>query len=131
MSPSCWARRSVIVTGGKQDGDRFTEAFSGYDYLRNAGAPEDDLFLEVDGANTYDQLSASRLIMDNQDFESALLVSDPYHSTRLLAIAAEVGLPSVGVAPTDTSTSITALVRETGAVSVGRIIGFRRLGNLT
>jgi vancomycin permeability regulator SanA len=121
---------SVIVTGGKQEGDRFTEAFSSYDYLRNAGVPDEDLFLEVDGTNTYEQLSASRLIMDNHGFTSALLVSDPYHSKRLLAIAGEVGIGSAAVSPTRSPSSVGALLRETGAVAIGRIIGYRRLGNL-
>jgi vancomycin permeability regulator SanA len=31
---------AVIVTGGKQAGDQFTEAFSGYDYLKGEGVPE-------------------------------------------------------------------------------------------
>jgi uncharacterized SAM-binding protein YcdF (DUF218 family) len=121
---------SVIVTGGKQEGDRFTEAFSSYDYLRNAGVPDEDLFLEVEGTNTYEQLSASRLIMDNRGFTSVLLVSDPYHSKRLLAIAGEVGIPGAAVSPTGSPSSVRALLRETGAVAIGRIIGYRRLGNL-
>lgn len=121
---------AVIVTGGKQEGDRFTEAFSSYDYLRTNGIPEGSLFLEVDGENTYQQLSASRLIMDNNGFESALLVSDPYHSKRLLAIADEVGLDDVGVSPSDSGSSLSSLLRETAAVSLGRFVGYRRLDNL-
>ncbi len=119
----------VIVTGGKQEGDRFTEAFSGYDYLRDHGIPEDALFLEVDGRNTYEQLSASKLIMDQQGSESALLVSSPYHSERLLGIAAEVGIPAAHVAPADTGSSLPSLIRETAAVAAGRLVGYRRLGN--
>jgi uncharacterized SAM-binding protein YcdF (DUF218 family) len=123
------AAGAVIVTGGKQEGDRFTEAFSSYDYLRANGIPEDSLFLEVDGENTYQQLSASRLIMDNQGFDSALLVSDPYHSKRLLAIADEVGIAEAGVSPSDTGSSLGSLARETAAVSLARFVDFRRLDN--
>jgi uncharacterized SAM-binding protein YcdF (DUF218 family) len=122
---------NVIVTGGKQDGDRFTEAFSSYDYLRSQGVPEDAIFLEVDGTNTYEQMSASRLIMDTEGFGSAVLVSDPYHSKRLLAIADEVGMDEVAVSPTGSRSSLVSLVRETVAVSLGRILGYRRLGNVT
>jgi vancomycin permeability regulator SanA len=120
---------AVILTGGKQAGDRFTEAFSGYDYLKGQGVPEEDLFLEVEGTNTYEQLSATHLIMDNNDFESVTLVSDPYHSQRLLAIADEVGIQDVSVSPTDTGSTLSSLARETVAVSLGRIVGFRRLDN--
>lgn len=119
----------VIVTGGRQEGDRFTEAYSGYDYLRERGVPEEVLHLEVEGSDTYSQLSASNLIMENAGLASALLVSDPYHSKRLEAIAAEVGIDEVYVSPTGTATTVTDLVRETAAVSIGRIVGYRRLGN--
>lgn len=119
----------VIVTGGKQEGDRFTEAFSGYEYLRDHGIPEGDLFLEVDGTSTYEQLSAARLIMEQQGSASALLVSSPYHSERLLGIAEEVGIPAAHVAPAGTTSSLPSLVRETAAVAAGRIVGYRRLGN--
>lgn len=122
---------NVIVTGGKQEGDRFTEAFSSYDYLRAHGVPEEAIFLEVDGTNTYEQVSASRLIMDTEGFGSAVLVSDPYHSKRLLAIADEVGMDDVAVSPTGSRSSLVSLVRETVAVSLGRILGYRRLGNVT
>ncbi len=119
----------VIVTGGKQKGDRFTEAFSGYDYLREHGVTEEALHLEVEGSDTYSQLSASHLIMENTGLTSALLVSDPYHSKRLQAIASEVGIEEVYVSPTGTATTTADLVRETAAVSIGRIVGYRRLGN--
>jgi vancomycin permeability regulator SanA len=121
---------AVVVTGGNQEGDRFTEAFSGYEYLKSAGVPEEALFLEVDGSNTYQQLSATALIMSDNGFESALLVSDAYHSKRLQGIAAEVGISEVKLSPAPDSNALSGLVRETAAVSVGRLIGYRRLGNL-
>lgn len=123
------AAPAIIVTGGKQEGDRFTEAFSAYDYLRDAGVPEHAIFLEVDGANTYQQVSAARVIMQDQGFESALLVSDPYHSKRLLAIADEVGVADADVSPSGTGSTLRSLGRETVAVSLGRFVGYRRLDN--
>jgi vancomycin permeability regulator SanA len=123
------AAGAVIVTGGKQEGDRFTEAFSSYDELRSNGVPEEDIYLEVDGTNTYEQLSAAHVIMGDAGFESALLVSDPYHSKRLVEIADEVGIEDAEVAPTDAGSTLTSLARETAAVSLGRIVGFRRMDN--
>ena len=32
---------TIVVTGGKQAGDRFTEAGAGYRYLREQGVPEE------------------------------------------------------------------------------------------
>ena len=51
-----------------------------------------------------------------------MLVSDPYHSLRLTQIADEVGLKA-SVSSTDGASSIRQLVRETVAVSLGRILG--------
>jgi uncharacterized SAM-binding protein YcdF (DUF218 family) len=118
----------VIVTGGNQAGDRVTEAFSGFEYLRNEGIPEGDILLEVDGGSTYEQLAASQVIMDDHGLADAVLVSDPYHSLRLQGIADEVGIDA-RVSPTDTGASFPALVRETGAVALGRIVSYRRLEN--
>ena len=39
----------IVLTGGRQEGDRFTEATSGYNYLRNQGVPDAALLKEVDG----------------------------------------------------------------------------------
>ena len=66
--------------------------------------------------------------MDDHGLDDAVLVSDPYHSLRLRGIADEVGIDAQ-VSPTDTGASLPALVRETAAVSVGRIVGYRRLEN--
>lgn len=124
----------IVVTGGGQEGDLTTEAKSGYDYLRARGVPDEALRLEVDGTNTWESLAASARILRNEGLDEVLLVSDPYHSYRLVGIAHELGLDA-HVSPTDTSPlagadEFRALVRETAAVSLGRIIGYRRLVHL-
>jgi uncharacterized SAM-binding protein YcdF (DUF218 family) len=60
-----------------------------------------------------------------------ILVSDPYHSYRIAAIAKSLGLRP-HVSPTRTSpvhgmAEFKALARETVAVAVGRIVGWQRL----
>jgi uncharacterized SAM-binding protein YcdF (DUF218 family) len=120
----------IVVTGGKQAGDRVTQGVAGYEYLRERGVPEGSIKVEVDGTNSYEELSASALIVANHAASSdVLVVSDPYHSYRVRQIAREVGLDAAA-APAGTPSSIGALVRETAAVSIGRILGYRRLSNL-
>lgn len=116
----------VVVTGGKQVGDRYTQALAGYNYLRSQGIADENILLEVDGDSTYTELAATARILHGRGFERVLLVSDAYHSARLKAIASEVGLKA-SVSPTETSYGLSQLLRETAAVSAGRIIGFRRL----
>ncbi|MCX7620156.1 MAG: YdcF family protein [Acidimicrobiales bacterium] len=119
----------VIVTGGKQAGDRITQGMAGFQYLRGKGVPESALKVEVDGVDTYTELSASALIVGNAGLPpEVILVSDPYHMFRAQAIAREVGLRA-SPSPTDTSSTFAQLARETAAVAVGRIVSFRRLSN--
>lgn len=119
----------IVVTGGSQEGDRFTQAMAGYRHLRDRGIPDEALLLEVDGDSTYTELRATARILEDRGLSSVLMVSDGYHSLRLLAIASEVGLDG-RVSPTDTAYGIRSLGRETVAVGVGRIVGFRRLDSL-
>lgn len=121
----------VWVTGGRQPGDRTTEAKSGYNYLRSRGLPEGALAIENQGNNTWESLAATaRFLHDSGDTE-VLLVTHPYHAYRVAGIAAELGLVP-HVSPTrsgDVGTFATAraLTRETAAVAVGRIVGYRRM----
>jgi len=120
----------VVVTGGKQEGDVVTQGVSGYQYLRDKGLPDEAIKVEVEGTNSYEELSASALILRRAELGSdVLIVTDPYHAERAEAIAVELGL-TAHVSPTDAQTSIRGLARETAAVAVGRIVGYRRLSAL-
>jgi uncharacterized SAM-binding protein YcdF (DUF218 family) len=120
----------IVVTGGKQAGDRVTQGITGYQYLKSRGVPESDIKVEVDGTNSFEELSASALIVENAGVsDSVLIVTDPYHSFRVQQIADEVGLDA-SVSPAATGSSLESLARETAAVSIGRILGYRRLSNI-
>ena len=120
----------IVLTGGKQDADTFTEATTGYNYLRERGVPDEALLKEVDGTSTWDSLRAARRFLSAREVDEVVLVTDDYHSYRVEAIAEEVGFDA-SVSPTDSLLSNTnklgRLVRETAAVSVGRLIGYDRL----
>ncbi len=118
----------VVTTGSNLPGDRFTEGFAGYRYLRDAGIPDEALLVITDGASSWEQLAATARQLRLLDLDSVILVSDPYHALRLTQIADEVGLDAT-VSSTDGSSSIRQLLRETAAVSLGRILGYRRVDN--
>lgn len=125
----------VIVTGGNQPGDRFTEAEASAAYLQERGVPEGALVLEDTGSSTYDSLDNVATIATDRGIESILIVTDPYHSLRSRLVAQELGLTAY-VAPTDASvvTGADSLERHLGeaaGVALGRIIGFERLSGLT
>lgn len=121
----------IIVTGGKQAGDRVTQGVAGYRYLREVGVPDEAIRVEVEGTDSYEELSASALIVANEGLPAeVVVVSDPYHAFRVTEIADEVGLRA-WVSPTGAGSSMRALARETVAVALGRIVGYRRLSNLS
>jgi len=122
--------KTIIVTGGKQAGDRVGEGRAGYDYLKSVGIAESALKIEVDGSNTYDELSSAVQIVDQAKLgRSVTIVSSPYHAFRADAIAEEVGLQP-HFSPASDESSLASLARETGGAALGRLISYRRLSNL-
>jgi uncharacterized SAM-binding protein YcdF (DUF218 family) len=120
----------IVVTGGKQPGDVYTEATSSADYLIGKGVPDEDILREVSGTNSWESLAAASRFLKERDIRTVLMVSDAFHSYRIDAIAEELGLdphPSPTRSSPITGFSVTRqLVRETAAVAVGRIVGYRR-----
>ncbi len=118
----------IVTTGSKRAGDTFTEGFAGFNYLLRSGVPESDLLVITDGSSTWEQLAATSRQLALRDLDSVILVSDPYHALRLHQIASEVGLKSK-ISPTSSGSSLRQMLRETAAVSLGRILGYRRVDN--
>jgi uncharacterized SAM-binding protein YcdF (DUF218 family) len=124
----------VITTGGKRPGDRFTEAEASAKYLEAHGVPATAIE-KVQGATSYDELVATRDLLRSRSVRRVLLVSDPYHLLRIRLVSQELGLVAY-VSPTPTSLvrgsrAFWLEVKEAAGVSVGRIIGFRRLLRIT
>lgn len=121
----------VVVTGGKQAGDAVTQGASGYQYLRSKGLPDEAIKVEVDGRNSFEELSASALILNRAGVgDDIVIVTDPYHALRAGEIAQELGMHP-HVSPTHASSGLRQMARETAAVAVGRIVGYRRLSSFT
>lgn len=118
----------LVTTGSNRAGDRFTEAYASYEYLLRAGVPDQNIIVVTDGSSTWEELAAAHRQLHLREAASAVLVSDPYHSLRLIQIGAEVGL-DVSVSSTGADSSLRQLGRETVAVSLGRLFGYRRVDN--
>lgn len=119
----------VVVTGGRQPGDRFTEAAASAAYLAEHGVPGGAIEREVQGESSWESLAAAARFLRADGITSVVLVSDPYHAMRIDGIAHELGLDAV-VSPADAGTPIGSLLKETLAVALGRIIGYDRLVRL-
>lgn len=124
----------VVVTGGKQTGDRMTEASVSADYLARNGVPQPAILREVKGRSSWQQLAAAAAFLRQRGITRVLLVSDGFHAARIAAIADELGLeaftsPAPG-SPIRGAEKLPYLGRETVAVAAGRILGFRRVAGI-
>jgi uncharacterized SAM-binding protein YcdF (DUF218 family) len=119
----------IFVTGGKQPGDRFTEASASADYLIARGVPDARILREVQGRTSWASLAAAARILKQRGLRTVVLVSDPYHALRIAGIAEELVL-SAHVSPTRTSPEphVTRhVLEETAGVALARFVGYRRL----
>jgi uncharacterized SAM-binding protein YcdF (DUF218 family) len=121
----------IVVTGGKQPDDRFTEAESSARYLVERGIPADVIAMESSGRTTSESMAGTAELLEERGLERVVIVTDPYHALRARLIAQDAGLTAY-VSPTPTSvvrggSSVRRQLAEAGAVALGRIIGFDRL----
>ncbi len=124
----------IVVTGGKQPGDRFTEAGVGADYLIARGVPDAAILRETTSRNSWESLQASARFLFPRDVRRVVLVSDPFHSLRIRLTAEEIGFDAV-TSPTRASpiggvAEWRRFLGEGLRVAVGRVFGFGRATRL-
>jgi uncharacterized SAM-binding protein YcdF (DUF218 family) len=120
----------IVVTGGREKGDAYTEAGAGATYLEKKGIPVADI-LQAGGNNTYENVADAAPLLLARHARTVLVSTDPFHEARSMAIASSLGLdPS----PTPTQTSpitgwstVPYFLKEGVGVGLGRIIGFNHL----
>jgi uncharacterized SAM-binding protein YcdF (DUF218 family) len=114
----------LVVTGGKAEGDRTTEAAAARAYALSRGVPESAILAEDRGRTTVESLENVAALMRAEGLESAVFVSDRTHMLRVLRIATDVGIVGfgspTGTSPIDTSLAwrIEATLHELGALGV-------------
>lgn len=129
----------ILVTGGNQPGDRFTEAEASRGYLIERGVRADAIFEEATSRSTWEAVANIRRLNDDEKFgerlHSIVIVTDPFHSLRSRLIAEENGFDATTSAtttsPVDGTTAMTKHLKEGVGVAIGRIIGFRALWKVT
>jgi uncharacterized SAM-binding protein YcdF (DUF218 family) len=120
----------IVVTGSKEKGDVYTEAEAGARYLESKQVPTDDIVL-AGGNDSYENVADAAIPLKARHVTQVLMVSDPFHEYRSMAIASQLGLtPS----PTPTQTSplrgwstVYYFLKEAVGVGLGRVIGYNHL----
>lgn len=112
----------IIVTGGKMEGDAYTEAGVSEQYLLDRGVPRHAIFREDDGTDTWESMQAVGRIAEGREIDTVLIVSDGFHLFRSDRMAGAVGLEAYTSAAPDspirpwTANEFSYVIRETGAV---------------
>ncbi len=120
----------IMLTGGKQPGDRCTEAESGAMYLEKEGVPASAI-LEVGGNDSYENIQDAVPALDAHKVRTVLVTTDPFHEDRSMAIASNFSL-SPSPTPTQSSpisgwSTVPYFLKEAVGVGLGRVIGFNHL----
>lgn len=123
----------IVCTGSKQPGDAYTEAQTGAAYLEARTVPAAAI-LQAGGGTTWTSLSLAARELKARGDTNVLIVTDPFHEDRSMAIASTVGLTPH---PTPTQSSpingtavVPYFLGEAAGVAAGRIIGFQNLHSL-
>ena len=112
------AVKKIVVSGGLAQGDKFSEAAAGRDWLTGQGVPAGDILLEDQSHTTFQNLQNVKPILAANGLERVLVVSDPLHMKRAMTIALADGIDAYP-SPTPTTrfrswnTEIPMLANET------------------
>jgi uncharacterized SAM-binding protein YcdF (DUF218 family) len=116
----------VITVGGGQPGDRTTEAEAGAAFLRERGV---EVVAVPEGRNTLQSLRAAEELMAGEGWETAVLVTDPWHSLRSRSMARDEGIDAqtsptrAGPSVRTRGTQIRYIGRETLAYLYYKLLG--------
>jgi uncharacterized SAM-binding protein YcdF (DUF218 family) len=112
----------IVTTGGARSGDVYTEAEAGRRYLLSRGVPAADVIAIGEGTDTLGSLRAVAARAEEDGWDTALVVSDPWHSLRARTMARDSGL-AAWTSPTrrgpvvqTRETQARYIVRETAAL---------------
>lgn len=118
----------VMVLGAGQPGDESTEAEAGREYLVERGAPAESVVAVPVGGTTYESLRAAAVEFDARGYETAFLVSDPWHNLRIKRMAGDLGIEGYVSATWQSAartegTRFSGYMRETFAYLYYRLFG--------
>jgi uncharacterized SAM-binding protein YcdF (DUF218 family) len=129
--------RYLVVTGGKADGDRTTEAAVARAFALARGVPDERILVEDRGRTTLESLQAVAALLARQGIRDAVFVSDPTHMLRVLRMASDLGMTAWGsptpTSPVDSDPSrlAAAYVHELGALALYFAVGGAPAGELS
>lgn len=92
----------IIFTGGKGEGDQFTESEAAREYAIEHHIPPEDIYIETKSTITEENLKYAFDIGTQEHFETYAIVSDPLHMKRAMLLAENSGMDAYS-SPTQSS----------------------------
>lgn len=83
---------AIIFTGGLAQGDIISESEAAKLQAVSSQVPERDIFIESQSTNTFENVRYARDIMNANQFDQAVIVSDPHHLKRASLYANQLGV---------------------------------------
>ena len=120
---------NLVVTGGKADGDRTTEAATARAYAIARGVPESAILVEDQSRTTRASIHSVATILRDHGLGDALFVSDRPHMLRVLRMAQDDGIRAWGSPTpsspieTDSTGRMDATIHELGALAAYFLAG--------
>jgi uncharacterized SAM-binding protein YcdF (DUF218 family) len=84
--------RKLIFTGGQGNPGEPTESSAARDYALQLGIPAGDILIEEKSHTTYENIRYAKQLTDAHGLRKVLIVSDPLHMKRAVAMARDLGL---------------------------------------
>lgn len=107
----------IILTGGFGEGSYKSDSQVAKEYALSQDVPEERILIEEKSTITEENLEFSKEVMEENDLETAIIVSDPLHMKRAMLMAKDYNITALS-SPTTTSmykslkTKIPFLLRE-------------------
>ena len=107
----------IILTGGFGEGSYKSDPQVAKEYALSQGIPEEKILIEEKSTITEENFEFSKEVMEENDLETAIIVSDPLHMKRAMLMAKDYNITALS-SPTTTSmykslkTKIPFLLRE-------------------
>jgi uncharacterized SAM-binding protein YcdF (DUF218 family) len=114
---------AIILTGGVGPGNDLAGSEAARLYAIENGIPDERIYIETSSTDTVENLTEAKELMETQNLQTALVVSDPLHMYRAMSIADDLRIEA-SASPTPTSridstrAVLNFLVREIASVTV-------------
>ncbi|MCL6600462.1 MAG: YdcF family protein [Alicyclobacillus macrosporangiidus] len=107
--------RFLIVSGGRGPDESVSESRSMKRFLILNGVPPDVILEDRHSADTWENLTNSRRVMEAHGLRTAVIVTSDYHLPRAMAVAERLGMDVCGCAARSGPSEFRYAVREVAA----------------